>query len=111
MATVTITINAREYAISCEDGQEGRILQLSRLLDEKAKLLTDGTSQISENMLLAMVALILADELSELKKGKMPEQPSAVDLSKYTQLDKEMAQTIKNLDQKIKTLANEINLL
>lgn len=35
MAQVTITINAREYAVACEDGQETRILQLARLLDEK----------------------------------------------------------------------------
>ena len=37
MAQVTITINSREYAVACEDGQEVRILQLARLLDEKAK--------------------------------------------------------------------------
>ena len=34
MAQVTISINSREYAIACEDGQELRILQLSRILDE-----------------------------------------------------------------------------
>lgn len=37
MAQVTITINSREYAVACEDGQEVRILQLARMLDEKAK--------------------------------------------------------------------------
>ena len=74
MAQVTISINSREYAIACEDGQELRILQLSRMLDEKAKVLTDGSTQISESMLLAMIGLLLADELSELKKNKgMPE--------------------------------------
>ena len=38
MAQITITINSREYAIACEDGQELHIMQLSRMLDEKAKL-------------------------------------------------------------------------
>lgn len=42
MAQVTITINSREYAVACEDGQEVRILQLARLLDEKAKMITAG---------------------------------------------------------------------
>ena len=37
MAQVTITINSREYAVACEDGQEVHIIQLSRMLDEKAK--------------------------------------------------------------------------
>lgn len=56
MAQVTITINSREYAVACEDGQEVRILQLARMLDEKAKMLTQASGQVNENMLLAMVA-------------------------------------------------------
>ena len=55
MAQVTITINNREYGVACEDGQEVRIIQLSRLLDEKARLLTANSQQVNENMLLAMV--------------------------------------------------------
>ena len=55
MAQVTITINSREYAVACEDGQEVRIMQLSRLLDEKARMITGGSLQVNENMLLAMV--------------------------------------------------------
>ena len=62
MAQVTITINSREYAVACEDGQEVRILQLARMLDEKAKMLTQASGQVNENMLLAMVGLLLADE-------------------------------------------------
>ena len=109
MAQVTITINSREYAIACEDGQEFRILQLSRMLDEKAKLLTDGTSQISESMLLAMVGLLLADEITELKKNPTSNESISVDLFKKT--DAEMAEIIRNLSNQMKTLAKEINML
>ena len=110
MAQVTITINSREYAIACEDGQEFRILQLSRLLDEKAKLLTDGTNQVSESMLLAMVGLLLADELSELKKGKTDSTPK-IDTTGLQKIDTELADTIKSLDERLKSLAKDINLL
>ena len=110
MAQVTITINSREYAIACEDGQEFRILQLSRLLDEKAKLLTDGTNQVSESMLLAMVGLLLADELSELKKGKADSAPR-MDTTALQKIDTELAGAIKSLDERLKSLAKEINLL
>ena len=65
MAQVIITINYREYPISCDNGQEIQIMKLGRLLDEKAKSLT---SALGHNQLLAMVGLLLADELSELKK-------------------------------------------
>lgn len=73
MAQVTITINSREYAIACGDGQEAHILKLARLLDEKAKLLTKNLGQINENMLLVMTALLFADELEDAKKGIVPQ--------------------------------------
>ena len=69
MAQVIITINYREYPISCDNGQEIQIMKLGRMLDEKAKALTSSLGHINENQLLAMVGLLLADELSELKKA------------------------------------------
>ncbi|MBE6467616.1 MAG: cell division protein ZapA [Alphaproteobacteria bacterium] len=111
MSQITITINSREYAIACEDGQEAHILQLSRLLDEKAKLLGAGVNQISESMLLAMVGLLLADEICELKKGIIPADTSLIDNKNLQRIDEELASTVKSLNNKLKTLANEINLL
>lgn len=43
-------------------------MSLARMLDEKAGMLTAGGGHINENMLLAMVGLLMADELSETKK-------------------------------------------
>jgi len=68
MAQVIININHREYAISCENGEEVRIMKLGRLLDEKAHSLTQALGPINENQLLAMVGLLIADELTDLKK-------------------------------------------
>ena len=111
MAQITITINSREYAIACEDGQEAHILQLSRLLDEKAKLLGDGVNQISESMLLAMIGLLLADELSDLKKGVKTPETKSFNTEELQRIDDELASTIKSLNNQIKSLANEINSL
>ena len=69
MAQVTIQINGREYGIACGDGQEGNIFRLAAMLNEKAALLTRGNNHINENQLLVMVALLLADELQDAKKG------------------------------------------
>ena len=68
MAQITITINSREYAVACDNGQEAYTMSLARMLDEKAKMLTAGGAHINENMLLAMVGLLMADELAETKK-------------------------------------------
>lgn len=113
MAQVTITINNREYAVACEDGQEVRIIQLSRLLDAKAKMLTGGSQQVNENMLLAMVGLLLADELTELKKGA-PVQPApapAVDNSRLVEEDNSLAEELKNLTEEINSVAKQIQVL
>ena len=65
MGQVTITIDKREYAIKCGDGEEAHIIKLSRILDEKAKLLNQSVGLINENMMLAMVGLLLPDEFVE----------------------------------------------
>ena len=69
MAQVTVTINSREYPIACESGQEARIMQLAGVLEEKARLLKDISGQISENMLLAMIGILVADDLLEARKN------------------------------------------
>jgi len=118
MSQVTITINSREYAVACEDGQEVSIIKLSRLLDEKARLLTQGNQQVNENMLLAMVGLLLADELTELKKsitnGTTPS--SATIIQGYNDndiatLDNDLSNQIKELTTQINSLANQIKML
>lgn len=111
MAQITITINSREYAIACEDGQELHIMQLSRILDEKAKLLGNGANQVSESMLLAMIGLLLADELNELKKADKNTSNSTIDNESLKRIDNELSSVIKKLNNSLKTLANEINML
>lgn len=113
MAQVTITINSREYAVACEDGQELRIIQLANILDEKAKALTGGNQQVNECMLLAMVGLVLADELSELKKNAKGN--AAANDSNVAEIvgvaDNALAEQIKSLNKELNSLASELNLL
>lgn len=115
MAQVTITINAREYAVACEDGQEVRILQLARILDEKARLLTQGGGQVNENMLLAMVGLLLADELTEIKKNngiplQTPAQPQ-IDEKQIVEIDNLLTGKINSLIKQINSVASKIESL
>lgn len=116
MTQVIITINYREYAISCDNGQEIQIMKLGRMLDEKAKSLTSALGHINENQLLAMVGLLLADELSELKKASSA-QPAvtaptpttpAISEADLAQLDSEIAQSINSLNEAIKSVATKL---
>lgn len=103
MGQVVITIDRREYAITCDDGQEGRIIKLSRVLDEKAKLLSKSVGVINENMMLAMVGLLLADEIQELHKKSASSTPDEL-----KQLDETIAKSIDNQTRKISSLIKEI---
>jgi cell division protein ZapA len=103
MGQVTITIDKREYAITCDDGQEGHIIKLSRILDEKAKMLSKSVGLINENMMLAMVALVLADEMQDIKDGK-----GGISAEEYKKSDLKVAATIDEQTAKIKSLIHEI---
>lgn len=111
MAQVTITINSREYAVACEDGQEVHIIQLSRVLDEKAKMLTGGGQQVNENMLLAMVGLLLADEVEDLRKGAPVQDVGAASEEDLKRIDTALAKSINNLSERLKTVAKKIESL
>ncbi len=121
MAQITITINSRDYAVACDDGQERYMLQLARILDEKARQLTSGGAQINENMLLAMVGLLVADELTEMQKKldawqkALPSSESEItDVDKGSEnadlrlIDEELAEVLNKVTTQIKMLANEI---
>ena len=118
MAQVTITINSREYAVACEDGQELRIIQLAKILDDRARALTGGSQQVNEAMLLALVGLMLADELTESKKSSSTTNPQANQHSedekfaeRIRKIDESTANQIKSLHEKLNLLASELNLL
>lgn len=118
MAQVIITINHREYPISCENGEEGSIIRLGNLLDEKAQSLINALGPINENMLLAMTGLLLADELNDLKKNTSttaapvtpvaptvtPTEPTVTEKD-LEDLDEALATNINSLNEAIKSVA------
>jgi cell division protein ZapA len=69
MARVDITLNGRVYTVGCEDGQEPRLLELARYLDAKLREVArgSGAAAATEAQLLVMAALLVADQLFDLK--------------------------------------------
>ena len=106
MAQVIITINDREYPIACENGQEARIMQLAQILDQKAQMLKSFSGKISENMLLAMIGILVADDLFEARKSAAASAPVPVQNN-----DEETTAKIQALHERIKAVANLIESL
>lgn len=67
MGQVTITLNGRAYRMSCGAGEEDRLHELARDLDRRLEHLATDFGQHGNERLLVMAALLLTDELMELK--------------------------------------------
>ena len=68
MAQVDITVNNQNFLIACEDGQEDRLMDLSKIVDDKVGELTAQVGQVGQTRLLVMAALVIADELVDLRE-------------------------------------------
>ncbi len=65
MSQVSVTINGRQFRMSCEDGQEGHLMNLARDLDSRIEGLRKKFGEIGDTRLTVMAALTLADALAE----------------------------------------------
>mgnify|MGYP001472645373 CR=1 FL=1 len=63
--TVKIEINGVIYPVSCMPGEEERLLNSSKAVNEVIADLCNVSGSIGETRLLAMTSLILADKLIE----------------------------------------------
>lgn len=67
MAQVTVQVNGKPYSVGCEDGQERHLADLARLFDEQVRQVSQDVGNLGETRLFLMGALLLADELADLK--------------------------------------------
>lgn len=63
MSVVSIPIVNKNYPMGCEDGQEGRLIELGRLVDARARQILDKIGPLQESSLLATLCIVLADEI------------------------------------------------
>ena len=68
MANVNIKFNGKEYLLSCEDGQEEHLEELSLNLNKKFNDLKFDLGNIGENKLLLISSIKVMDEYFETKK-------------------------------------------
>ncbi len=68
MANVNIKFNGKEFLLSCEDGQEEHLEELSIHLNKKFDDLKSTLGNIGENKLLLITSITVMDEYFETKK-------------------------------------------
>ena len=116
MANVNIKFNGKEFLLSCENGQEEHLEELSLHLNEKFNDLKNSMGNIGENKLLLITSITVMDEYFETKK-KIEQQKTEINkiTEKFREIkslvyeyknDKE--KEISNLSKNQSKLINEL---
>ena len=93
MSEVTVTINARQYRMACENGQEDHLLALSQDLDQRIAQLRTSFGEVGDTRLTVMAALTIADELAEAGKSirRIEEELAALKEARVASSDRSQA--------------------
>jgi len=104
MANVNIKFNGKEFLLSCDDGQEEHLEELSLYLNDKFNNLKNSLGNIGENKLLLITSIKVMDEYFETKK-KIDKQK--IEFNKITERFKELKSLVYEYkDDKEKEVMN-----
>ena len=104
MANVNIKFNGKEFLLSCDDGQEEHLEELSLNLNEKFNDLKNSLGNIGENKLMLITSIKVMDEYFETKK-KIEQQK--MELNNITKRFKELKSLVYGYkDEKEKEIMN-----
>tara|TARA_B100000965_G_scaffold394450_1_gene406686 strand:+ start:39 stop:485 length:447 start_codon:yes stop_codon:yes gene_type:complete len=106
MANVNIKFNNKEFLLSCEDGQEEHLEELSIHLNEKFNKLKSSLGNIGENKLLLITSITTMDEYFETKK-KIDKKIK--ELNNLTEKFKELKSLVYEYKEKKETEINNLN--
>ena len=106
MANVNIKFNGKEFLLSCDDGQEEHLEELSIHLNEKFTKLKNDLGNIGENKLLLITSIKIMDEYFETKK-KIDQ--SSNELKELTAKFKELKSLIYDYKNKKENEILELN--
>ncbi len=110
MANVNILFNGKEFLLSCEDGQEEHLQELSTHLNEKFDNLKKSLGNIGESKLLLITSITTMDEYFETKKKIDEKKQELKNLSNKFRELKSLVFDYKNeKEQEIDQLINQQN--
>ena len=106
MANINIKFNNKDYLLSCDDGQEEDLKNLTKFLDKKYSNLREKLGNIGENKLLLITAIQVIDDYFDLKKRVVSQKDNFENLSlKF----KEMKSLVINYKEGKETEISKLN--
>ncbi len=112
MGQVTVRVNGYNHTIGCKDGEEQHVLNLVSQIEDKVRVIRAMGGQFSEARMLLHVALLLADELSDLR-AEMARQPGAAAMPAQAapapSPDPQLAERLARIAERIEGIAQTLD--
>ncbi len=108
MGQVTVRVNGYSHTIGCRDGEEAHVRELIAIIDSKVQSIRQMGGQFSESRMLLHVALLLADELGDMRVdmaratgGHVPDAPAPT-------TDPRLAERLARIAERIEGIAGSL---
>ena len=72
MATIELEVAGRKYSIACRDGEEEHLRSVAAVVHRKARDAEAALGALNESRQLLFAALLLADEIKDIRAGNAP---------------------------------------
>ncbi len=82
MAQLTIKINGYAYPVGCDDGQERHLQQMAAEVEARVDSIKALGGQSGEARLLVLAALLMADEIHDLRGALESLQPEMTEAAR-----------------------------
>lgn len=112
MGQVTLRVGGFSHPVSCEDGQESHLVALGAEVDRRiASIRQMGGAQFPEARLMLLASLLLADELHDIRTGKVTVPgvvvaPPAAAVA--PEPDPRLAERVERLAARLEKIAGEL---
>ena len=102
MANIDIEVAGRRYNVACRDGEEEHLHSVAAEVDRRAQDATAALGSLTETRQLLFAALLIADDIKELRSGAgipdpVPPPP-----------DPAVAQALERLAARVESLADSL---
>ncbi len=119
MSILNLAIGKSKYSIDCSDGEEDKIINLAKKLNERVNDLSLATRSADEKTILMLCALMAEEELEDIKndKGIVDKKEVEVVEQQISQeeledaIEEQLAMQIENTADYIQSLVRKIDNL
>ena len=117
MKLVEFSIDKNHYRIECPSKDEKKVIDMAKIIDEKAKMLKSHLRNVDDKTLLAILCLTIQDEAISNEKKSEAKISSPASSNSYSQqeetslseaITQEAIDNINQITKKIVNLAKKI---